>query len=55
MSEAEEIRNMYEPLYGRHLSDAEVREIRKNLTAFARGLLQAAMYPRKKKGIKANS
>jgi len=36
------IRRIYEPLYHRHLSDAEVKEISENLTAFARAILSAA-------------
>jgi accessory colonization factor AcfC len=37
-----QIRRIYEPRYGRRLSDEEVTEIRRNLDAFAKGLLAAA-------------
>jgi accessory colonization factor AcfC len=37
-----ELRQIYEPRYGRRLSDEEVTEIRRNLEAFAAGLLAAA-------------
>lgn len=36
------VRNAYEPLYGRRLSDDEVHEIRTNLRAFAEGILAIA-------------
>jgi len=37
-----QLRRAYEPRYGRRLSDDEVTEIRRNLEAFAKGLLTAA-------------
>jgi accessory colonization factor AcfC len=36
------MRQIYEPRYGRRLTDEEVTEIRRNLEAFAAGLLAAA-------------
>jgi len=36
------VREIYEPRYGRRLSDEEVHEIRTNLTAFAEGIMEIA-------------
>lgn len=36
----QEVREAYEPLYGRRLSDEEVYEIRTNLTGFLEVLLE---------------
>jgi hypothetical protein len=36
------LREIYEPRYGRRLSDEEVREIRTNLEAFAEGIMEIA-------------
>jgi len=44
MSESsnDRVRDIYEPRYGRCLSDMEAQEISANLTAFAEGILEAA-------------
>jgi hypothetical protein len=44
----EQLRRIYEPRYGRRLSDDEVAEIGRNLEAFAKGLLAAARELRSK-------
>jgi len=36
------VRRIYEPRYGRSLSDEEVREIRHNLRSFAEGIMSIA-------------
>lgn len=36
------VREIYEPRYGRRLSDDEVDEIRTNLKAFAEGIMEIA-------------
>ncbi len=36
------VRKIYEPRYGRELSDAEVYEIRQNLRSFAEGIMSIA-------------
>ncbi len=44
-----QVRRIYEPRYGRRLTDQEVYEIRTNLMAFAEGILEVAekLYGRK--------
>ena len=37
-----QVRKVFEPRYGRRLSDEEVREIRTNLEAFAEGIMEIA-------------
>ena len=37
-----QVRKVFEPRYGRRLSDDEVREIRTNLRAFAEGVVEIA-------------
>ena len=37
-----QVRRIYEPRYGRRLSDEEVTEIRRNLRAFAEGIVEVA-------------